>query len=544
MKRVLLLLSCVMLIWCASSRGDDYPRKTALDVLHYRFELELFDDREVISGAALLDIAFREGGVGEIVLDLVGRADGGAMGMVVSAVIHAGEPLDFEQADNKVQIRLRDPAGPGEKRRFEVLYLGKPAAGLLIGDNMHGERTFFGDNWPNRAHHWLPTIDHPYDKATCEFVVTAPERYQVVSNGAMIEETNLAGRRRLTHWRESVPIPTYCMVIGAAPFAIRYGAEVVGVPIQTWVFPQSREAGFDDFACAGRVVGFFSSRVGPFPFEKLANVQSRTLYGGSENASAIFYNERTVTGRGEREDLITHEIVHQWFGDSVTEGDWHHLWLSEGFATYFTHVFNEFTHGRDRMVKGLQKDRERVIAYYRRHPDSPIIDTSISDLNALLNTNSYEKAGWVLHMLRHLVGEEAFWAGIRAYYREFRDRNAMTVDFQRVMEKASGQDLGWFFRQWLLQPGQPRLAGSWSLEDGTLRVTISQIQNNNTLFRFPLEIGIHESAVGSPRIEVLDIDEKSNEFVIEKVNNTPASVVLDPRCRLLMEAEFRRKERR
>ena len=185
------------------------------------------------------------------------------------------------------------------------------------------------------ARQWLPVIDHPYDKATSEFLVTAPARYQVVANGLLQEELDLGDGRRMTHWKQSVPIATWLNNIGVAQFASRHFGTVAGVPLQTWVFHQDRDNGILTFEGPTRqAMEFFTSHIGPFPYEKLADVQVTQMGGGMEHASAIF-GESGVRGHlpalGSRQ--LAHEISHQWWGDSVTEKDWDDVWLSEGFAT-------------------------------------------------------------------------------------------------------------------------------------------------------------------------------------------------------------------
>ena len=133
------------------------------------------------------------------------------------------------------------------------------------------------------------------------------------------------------------------MVIGVSPFAVQEMLSKSGIPLSSWVYPQNSEEGFFDYSIATRPLDFFESYIAPYPYSKLANVQSKTVYGGMENASCIFYHERTVTGKQDHEILITHEMAHQWFGDAVSELNWHHIWLSEGFATYLTDLYIEQT---------------------------------------------------------------------------------------------------------------------------------------------------------------------------------------------------------
>ncbi|MFC1557689.1 M1 family metallopeptidase [candidate division KSB1 bacterium] len=539
MKRVIASFLFVSLFNTVSS-ADNYPRNNSIDIIHYLFMLELTDNQNVVQGETSIDIRFLTDGVTEFSLDLIGKVPGEETGMTVTNVRNGDVSLDFSHENNRIRIRLRQPSNKNERRTITVIYSGIPADGLIIDENKFGERTFFGDNWPDRARHWLPSIDHPYDKATCEFMITAPERYQVIANGAKTEESSLPEGMRLTHWTESVTIPTYCMVIGVARFAVQYVDEYNGIPIQTWVYPQNKDEGFYDFARARRVIAFYSSQIGPYPYEKLANVQSKTRYGGMENASNIFYSERSVSGQRRSEGTVTHEIAHMWFGDSVTQDDWHHVWLSEGFATYFTHLFNEFTYGRDRLVEGMKANRDRVLRYYERNPTSPLVDTSITELTRLLSANSYQKGGWVLHMLRYLIGDENFWEGIRIYYREFRNDNAMTADLQRVMEEVSGRDLEGFFQQWIFQPGQPSLMGTWDFRNGELSVMLDQVQTDGTFFRFPLELGIYREGQALPEIQTVQIDNRENRFTIA-LDSPPGDVVLDPNTWVLMMAEFERR---
>ncbi|MFQ5568615.1 MAG: M1 family metallopeptidase [Rhodothermales bacterium] len=537
MNRLLLLFGLLALT-VASATADPYPRNPHVDVLHYTFRLTLSDQTDEIRGETTVTVRFLADGLASFDLDLIETTEDNK-GMTVTAVTMDGHAVAFTHENDRLHLPLSSPSKAQEQRTYAIAYRGIPADGLYISENRHGERTFFGDNWPDRARHWLPTVDHPSDKAFCEFVVTAPNRYQVVGSGLLVEETDLPGGLRLTHWRGTVPMATKVMVIGVARFAVQHVDEYQGTPIQSWVYPQDREAGFYDYALAERILQFFSGHIGPFPYAKLANVQSKTRFGGMENASNIFYSERSVSGTRRSEGLMAHEIAHQWFGDSVTEADWHHIWLSEGFATYFTQLYMEYTYGRDRLVAGMRAGKSAVLNRFEQAPSSAIVDTTITNLFDLLNANSYRKGGWVLHMLRYIVGNEAFWDGIRAYYHQYRDGNALTEDFQRVMETVSGQDLSWFFQQWIYQPGQPRYEGTWHYDAaaGQLTVTLNQMQTNGTFFRMPVELGIYTDDASLPRIEVMNVDQAQNTFTFV-LDTPPTTVVLDPNTWVLMEATF------
>jgi aminopeptidase N len=365
----------------------------------------------------------------------------------------------------------------------------------------------------------------------------------VVSNGRLVEETDLPDDRRLTDWCESVPLAPWLYVLGAARFAVEQVDEYQGRPIQTWVYPQDRDAGFRDFAGTTRqVLEFFGRRIGPFAYEKLANVQSRAVSGGMEAATAIAYGENLVTGdRSVRlRDVVIHELAHQWWGDAVTERDWDDVWLSEGFATYFTLLFIEHEYGRDAFLAGLADSQDRVRAFDEKNPDYRIVHDDLADMRQVTTGQIYQKGSWTLHMLRGLVGDEAFWAGIRAYYGRYRDANASTDDFRRAMEEASGQPLDWFFRQWLNRGGYPKVEGSWRYDTAAQAVEIELAQTQvGDPFDLPIEVSL-DTGGRTAAIEHVRLRERRQRFTIPAATE-PRVVTLDPNRWVLMDATFVRR---
>jgi aminopeptidase N len=379
-------------------------------------------------------------------------------------------------------------------------------------------------------------IDHPYDKATSEFIITAPAKYQVVANGLLQEVTDLGDGRRVTHWKQSVPIASWLNAIGIEQFYVHHAGAVKGVALDTWVAHQDKDIGPTYFEGPARqALEFYSEHVGPYSYEKLANVAAAGINGGTEHASAIFYGERglrPVPAFG----LVAHEVAHQWFGDSVTERDWDDVWLSEGFATYFTHLCEEHYLGRDVMIAGLKRDVTTILNAEKASPDTPVIHRNLSDMSKVLNRFVYQKGGWVLHMLRGRVGANAFWSGIREYYRRYQNQSASTDDFRQVMEQASGTDLRPFFTQWLNRSGVPKLEGTWQYDAAAKRITVTVSQTSTgDPFRLPLEIGITAAAGALPRIEHAELTDRSGTFSFA-AETAPASVTLDPNTWLLFEA--------
>ena len=521
--------------------ADTYPKNAGIDVLHYAFTLELQDQDDRIAGTAAIDVRFAVDGVTSLRFDLVGHNAATGKGMAVESVSVDGTAVTPTHRDEVLVVPLSRPSARGQRVRVQVVYAGEPASGLRIANNRYGERTFFSDNWPDRARHWLPTVDHPYDKATAEMLVTAPAHYQVISNGLLVEETDLPGGRRRTHWRQSVPIASWLYVLGVARFAVQHVDTFQGKAIQTWVYAQDRDKGFYDFAVPTRAaLEFYTDKVGPFVYEKLANVQSNSVSGGMEAASAIFYSETSVTGeRSERwRNVIIHEIAHQWFGNAVTESDWDDVWLSEGFATYFTLLFIEHQYGRDEFLRGLAASRERVLAFDKEQPDYRVVHDTLADMSKVTTGQTYQKGAWVLHMLRGLVGDEAFWTGIRRYYQAHMNGHATTADFRAEMERASGRDLRGFFDQWLTRGGVVRLEGDWrhDASAGQVAIRLTQVDRART-FAMPIQVAVYSAGNPVPAISTVQLGDVVTEVRIAAPAR-PDRVVLDPHQWVLMEATF------
>jgi len=251
-----------------------------------------------------------------------------------------------------------------------------------------------------------------------------------------------------------------------------YAQQPGGVPVSAWVYPKDSTKGFYDYGLAPDILAFFADYIGPFPYRKLANVQSTTIFGGMENASAIFYAENTVTGDRSAEDMMAHEIAHQWFGDAVSEKSFAHLWLSEGLATYFTNFYFEKKYGKEAAAERWEEAREEVVGFARNSAQA-VVD-STKNLMSLLNPNSYSKGAWVLHMLRNEVGDDHFQKIIRTYYQRFNGASAESRDFIAVAEAVSGKELTPFFDQWLHRPGIPELQVSTKVQNGELTVLVKQ----------------------------------------------------------------------
>ena len=524
-KKHYYLIALICLLIETGYAQDAYQRNLFADVQHYVFSLALNDNSNEIFGESLITVNL-ENTTHPFVLDLIGKS--GQYGMELTGVFEGNSKASYEYTDDKILIHPLPEAG--KVRTYKVQYHGIPEKGLVIATTKFGQRSFFGDNWPNLASHWLPCVDHPYDKASVEFRVTAPEYYDVVATGKKVEESNLGNGYKLTSYHEPARVATKVMTIGVSKFASKVLGYVDDVEVSAWVYPENRLEGFSDFDESTKILQYYVEHIGPYSYAKLANMQAKTAWGGLENAGTIAYSETSITGKNEIQGLMAHEIAHQWFGDSASENSWNHVWLSEGFATYFTILYQESVDGNEKRKAELAIDRTEVIDYYQTNP-SPVVDLTIKDPTKVLNKNSYQKGGWVLNMLRHKLGDEVFWKGIKSYYQSYKDKNAMTDDFRKVMEEASGEDLDVFFEQWIFTKGYPEVKWDWKYKNGKVMISLEQLQQQH-VFRFPVEFGIRigdqlilKSAAVNDRVESFEFDAAGK----------PSSVVIDPDFWLLFE---------
>jgi hypothetical protein len=421
-------------------------------------------------------------------------------------------PASVDRRGDSVRVAL--PSGQGDTVRVTVFYHGLPTDGLIIRRDATLGWTAFGDNFPDRARQWLALVDHPSDKAIVRWDVLAPVTHRVIANGRLLEETPdeapVASRRVRTRWATERPIYPSVMVIGVAPFAVVeltdptcVTGELPGCVQQSvWTTPSKRRFVPGHFVRANEIVALFTRLVGPYPYEKLAHVASSTRYGGMENAGAIFYADNLFTASGPSEELIAHETAHQWFGDAVTEREWPHVWLSEGFATYFTALWVEHARGATALESHMAEMRAKVLASPIT-TQKPIVDEGLDDVARVLNTNVYQKGGFVLHMLRREIGDSAFFAGIRSYYAAHRHGNAMSSDLQAAFERAAGRPLDWFFAQWLMRVGVADVKPSWRWDAARRALVVTVVQGGRSApYRLSLAVDVTDADGVTQRVRI------------------------------------------
>lgn len=474
--------------------------------------------------------------------------------MTIDSVKYMGKPIRFEQVDGKLNVHLPEPKNKNDVFTLEITYHGRPEDGLILKTDKAGKPSATGDNWPDRVHHWIPCLDHPSAKATVNFKVTAPARDIVVANGQFAATTNNPDSTRTWAYMESRPISPYSMIISVGEYAQMHLSTNTHPPLAIYVPLTDRDVAVRGFSSAPFVLQFIGEKVAPFPYEKLALIVGATRYGGMENSSAIVFSgtifntpldspplSRRFNIRRGLVEVTAHEVAHQWFGDSVSIKTWSDLWLSEGFATYFTALFVERFEGQEAFREFMQRAAKTYFSYEQGR-SAPIHDTETEDLMKLLNATNYQKGAWVLHMLRGLLGDEPFFRGIRVFYTTHEDKTASTEDLRAALEKASGRDLKEFFARWVYQSGHPRYEASWSWRPdkdgrGTLKIHLQQTQEDAP-FLTPLPVEI-VTEKGIQRATLTPTDRATSLFI--PLPRRPVDVRIDPNETILKELVVRQE---
>lgn len=527
------------------------PRRTerirSYDVRHVKAELTLDMEKDSLAGAVTHTVAPLHAPLARMDLDC-----GPALKVSRVTLGTGGAEVPFKHEGETLAITLDPPKPAGEPFDVTVAYSGSPDNGMhfIPPDAAHPDRPKAawtqGQVAENR--YWLPCYDEPNDPATTEMLVTVAKPYSVLSNGSLVETKENPDGTRTFHWKMEQPHASYLITVAASEFNV-FRDEVAGVPVEYYVLKDVDEATARRFmGLTPKMVAFFGEVTGqPYPYPKYAQVCLPEFNGGMENTTATSMPDTSLLDRlevqeGGQESLVAHELAHQWFGDLMTCKDWSHLWLNEGFASYFDPLFFERERGEDEFRLLMRAELDNYLAAdrgYRR----PMVETRYESATQLFDGMAYAKGACVLHALRGAVGDEAWWDGIRRYVATNKFRNVESDDLRRSFEAATGKDLGWFFGQWVYKAGHPELRASWRYEpeDRTVRLKVEQVQkldDQTPLFRLPTVAEIVEAPGKSRRVAIV-IDGASQEFVLP-AGPEPKAVLIDPEGWIPKEMSFER----
>jgi len=525
-----------------------YERSRPFAIPHLFLDLALDFETKSVSGSATLDFERVAANVGELRLDAVGFE-------LESVRVNAGKgfldaPFDYD--GDTLTVRGLDRADAG---KVEVRYRVTPRRGMYFLEPdakvKHRPKQVWTQCQDEDARHFIPCHDKPHVKMTSELRVSVPNGFVALSNGELIDSQTPAGKKPWTyHFRLDKPHPSYLLTLVAGNFTIIDDrpadlGKSKQVPVRYYVPPARKKDTARSFGETPRMIELFSRLTGvPFPWQRYSQiVVSDFIFGGMENTTAttmyehVLLDERAVLDITSN-DLVAHELAHQWFGDFVTCRDWSHAWLNEGFATFMEHVEREDRIGRDEYDYGVSSDNDTYLHEASARYSRPIVCRDYAEPIDLFDRHLYEKGGLVLHMLRRELGDVAFWAGVRAYLEAHAYGVVETTDLQRALEKVSGRSLERFFDSWVYRPGHPELKVKVGWDDGLLSISVKQAQKlgDTAEFHFELEVEIGTRAGGISRHKK-SVTAVSDTFVIALAER-PAFVAFDPELRVVGDLTF------
>ncbi len=521
-----------------------YARDRNVDIRHVKLELNVNPEKKVLEGTVSIDLT--------PIVDNVTRLQFDAVELDVKDVKLNGRQVSFENTGRNIVIDLDKALKTSQQVTISIKYSGKPKRGLYFiePDKSYPDRPYqaWTQGEDEDTRYWFPCYDYPDDKATSELIVTVPQKFLAISNGSLVEtKEDKATGTKTYHWKQDIPHSSYLTSLVVGEYSV-IKENVDHVELQYYV-PKGREEDTKrSFEKTPKMVRLFGEYFGvKYPYPKYAQViVSDFIFGGMENITATTLTWNTLHDKRAHldfssDDLVAHELAHQWWGDLLTCRDWSHAWLNEGFATYCETLFKEQDLGMEEaayyqmqdLSDYLQEDKER----YRR----PIVTKTYAEPTELFDRHLYEKGGLVIHALRYYLGDELFQKGLSLYANTFREKVVETGDFRRAMEDATGKSLEGFFDQWVYHAGHPEFKVAYEWDDNAkmakLAVSQSQVAEGETpaVFQTPVDVSFTLSKGVQTRKVLITQREQTFHFSIPE---KPKDVEFDPGNWILKTLEF------
>lgn len=541
-----ILTAATFLLAAFSSQAQvarsSFDRPRTYDVQHYVLRVKPDGASRSVTGDTTVTLKPLSDGLRSIELD--------AVGLVFKSVTDdAGDKkLQYRVARDKIIIALDRPYSASETVSIRFKYTAKPVKGIYFrsGEKGHSAQ-IFTQGEAEEARHWFPSFDFPSDKATSEEFITAKDKETVIGNGELIGKVPNNDGTTTWHYRTDFQHPTYLISFIIGEY-VRIDDKYRSTPLGFYVYPGREETARKAFGDTGKIMSVFEDLTGQrFPFNKYdQTVVAKFQLGGMENITATTLQDEYVFmadldfGNGIVVDLVSHELSHSWFGNLVTCKNWVELWLNEGFATYMEAAYREQAFGRESYISKVRLDAGTYLvdeAINRRQHG--LYNRLAGNVDLLFKNPSitYNKGGAVIHMLREQVGTEAFWKGVRIYLDRHKFASVETTDLKKAMEESSGQDLTWFFDQWVYGVGSPKLSitPTYSARKKVLTLTLAQVQKINPLnprpFRMPMNIAVTSGE--ETRSVAVDLKNRTETISIPMASK-PTEIVIDPEDKVIV----------
>ena len=529
-----------------------WPRSHEFDVQHYKNVLSFDLPGKSLSGETTITFRPFKNDFRELELD--------AGEMTIKSVSLAGGASLKYRYDDKEKLYIHmDRAYPaGRDIAVAITFSAHPKKGLTFiaptANDPKRPYQIWSAGEADSNHYWFPCYDYPNDKATAEMIATADEKYTIISNGELVSTKSDPGKKTKTwHWRLDKPFSSYLISVVVGEYAEIKGS-FKKTPVSSYVYPNEIENGKISLSKIADMVAFFSERIGyDYPYSKYAQVAVRDFPGALENITATTMTDTLIHDKRAHidvssDEVTSHELAHQWFGDLLTCRDWGEIWLNESFATFFANVWSEHDKGRDDyLYEMLDNQRQYFQAWFsgNRHP---VVYKRYEDPDSVFDPYAYPRGGATLNMLRFVLGEESFWKAINHYVKKYEYQPVETAQFIVAIEEATGSNLQWFFDEWLYKMGHPEfeITSTYDESAKTLKLGVKQTQkaddkrpwfSSPDFFTMPVDIAI--TTASGEKINRVTINKREAEFTFQ-VDSKPLIVNFDRGNYLIKEVKFNR----
>lgn len=522
-------------------------QKRTFDLLHTRLDLRFDWEKEQVIGKAQLELQPLFYASNTLTLD--------AKGFTFNAITLNGQALKYDYDDRQVSIELPREYTKAETITIDIDYVATPrpdgGSAAITSDkglffvNPRGEeegkpQQIWTQGETEHNSRWFPTFDQPNERCTQEMYLTVADKYKTLSNGLLISSTKNDDGTRTDYWKMDQPHAPYLFMLTIGEFAVVEDTPWKGKPVNYYVEEEYEDYAKDIFPYTPDMLTFFSDVVDlEYPWSKYSQVVVRDYVSGAmENTTGVIFGEfmqgtdRELIDELINEKIVAHELFHHWFGDYVTCESWANLTLNEGFANYSEYLWLEHKYGRDEADYHMVSEWEGYLDSDEFHD---LIFYDYSDKEQTFDAHSYNKGGAVLHMLRYMLGDEAFFASLNKYLND-NAYSAVEVDELRMaFEDVTGQDLQWFFNQWYLSTGHPTLNISYGYMDGKATVSVAQTQDAElmpAIFTIPTYVDIYMTGNSEPTRHEIMVNQREQTFSFP-VTSEPALMVFDPEHTIL-----------
>ena len=495
-------------------------RDREIDIHHIKIDVSIDITSESVYGHVIHTLSPLSSSLNNFSLD--------AEDMTIRRVRFNGKDISFIQNNKKVYITLNKFINWKDTVEVRLDYTSNPKKGtyFIKPDEVYPDKPYQawtqGEDTDN--HHWVPLYDYPNDKATFEVSLTVNQKFKALSNGELLSIKKNKDNTHTWHWRENHPMVSYLISFVVAEL-VKVEDSYNDIPVNYWVYKENKNEAMRSFGLTPDMMEYFGKLSGiEYPFEKYDQVIiDDFMFGGMENITLTHNTDRTMYDEFAAPDvssdgLVAHELAHQWYGNLITTRNWANAWLNEGFATFLSRKYRQYHDGFDEGEYIRFGEMNSYFGSNRRWKRSTVQHHFYESME-VFDGHIYAKGSLILNMMVDYLGEDAFWRGIQTYTRDNQYKNVETSDLKKAIEETTGQNLDWFFKQWVYEPGFPDYDVKWTYNarNRSVKLTVKQIQKNTNLFKMPVNVeidGIMNSIWIEDRETIFEIPSKKRPKMV------------------------------